>query len=119
MKALRILSSILILAVIGLGITAYYSRQQMNESREDVAPLQEAIKGLELDNGTKAITIEEHDKDTAILQGELDQAHESLAVQYLIAERYKNETKSLVIYIEFMQELCAANGITYPFYVLN
>ncbi len=119
MKALRILSSILILAVIGLGISTYYCRQEMNKSREALMPLQEEVLRLELDNGAKAITIKGHNKETIIIQGELDQAHESLAVQFLIAERYKNETESLAIYIEFMQELCDVNGIMYPYYVLN
>ena len=119
MKTLRITASILIVLMLALGFYAYYCKQELNDVREAVAPLEEAITRLTLDNGAKAIIIEEHNSKIKAKEKELDDAHESLAVQYLLTETYKNETESLAVYIKFMQELCDVNGIVYPYYVIN
>jgi len=118
-KSLSILSSVLAVAVIVLGISTYYYKQELNDARDIVSPLEEEMLSLKLSNGAKTITIEGHNGTMDAKQGELDQSNESLAIQFLLTERYKNETRSLAIYIEFMQKLCDANNIRYPYYVVK
>lgn len=111
-KRLEIFISILIIVFILVCFYVGYLRKEISRLEKDNIELAERIISLELDNGIMKIALK--DCNSIIKSAEEDRAIEMLVINY-----NKKEMKKMTNYIEFMQSLCDANNLVYPYYVME
>jgi len=106
----KIIISALIVVLISVSFWLGFTIQENKRLAGELDNKKDKIAGLELNNGTKAISLGDK-KD------EIKELEEELIVKELTLIYAKDEIDNLVSYLEFMQNLCDVNGLTYPYYV--
>jgi len=108
-----ILISIIVVAILGLSYLNYsISCSSHSRLKEKIQSNQIEIDTLEFQNGAMRFSLEVKDKEIKDLK-------EYKATSILVLKYAKEEIGKLAEYMEFMQSLCEANGLTYPYYVVG
>jgi len=103
---------ILILSLIIILLSAWlgYTIENNMKLQAELDTENENNIGLKIDNGTKAISLDDKDK-------RIKELEEELAVKELTLEYAKDELDNLVSYTLFLQNLLDENKVMYPYYI--
>jgi len=111
-KKLSIFASTITIMFILSCFFVGYIGSELNRLKKENIELKEQIINLKLDNG--AMEIQQKDD-----KAKFEVLEEDLAIEKLLVAYAKEEIEKLAEYIEFMQTLCDANDLIYPYYIMG